>query len=120
MFIRFLMIGLGGALGSMMRYAVSLLMASWSMTAPIATFCVNSIGSFLITFLAAIITKDTTVLMCTVGFCGGFTTYSTFSSQSLQMLQSGKYVSALIYIFSTLIVCLLFSWLGALVGARIK
>ncbi len=116
----FLWVGLGGALGSMMRYGISLLMAHLSLMAPWGTFCVNSIGSFLITFFAAICCKDSTLLLCTVGFCGGFTTYSTFSSQSLQMLQSGKYTTAGIYIISTLVICLLGSWLGVIIGTRVR
>lgn len=116
----FLLVGLGGALGSMMRYSVSLLMAHFALMAPLATFCVNGIGSFLITFFAAICCKDNAFLFCTVGLCGGFTTYSTFSSQSLQMLQSGKYMTAFVYILATLVICLLCSWLGMIAGTRVR
>lgn len=117
----FFLVGLGGALGSMLRYSVSLLMAHYAVASYAATFCVNGIGSFLITFFAAICCKEGPLLLfCTVGFCGGFTTYSTFSSQSLQMLQSGKYTTAFTYIGATLLLCLLCSWLGMLLGGRLK
>lgn len=116
----FFWVGLGGALGSMLRYGVSLLAAHFAWVAPTATFCVNGVGSFFITLFAALCCKDSTLLFCTVGLCGGFTTYSSFSSQSLQMLQSGKFAAAFLYILATLSVCLLCSWLGMVVGTRIR
>lgn len=116
----FFIVGLGGALGSMMRYGVTLLGGYLSLFGPLSTLCVNSIGSFLITLFAALVSKETTLLLLTVGFCGGFTTYSTFSSQSLQLIQAGKYQIAMVYILATLLVCLFFSWLGFMVGGRLK
>ncbi|MCQ2231326.1 MAG: CrcB family protein [Paludibacteraceae bacterium] len=116
----FFIVGLGGALGSMMRYGVTLLGGYLSLFGPLSTLCVNSIGSFLITLFAALVSKETTLLLLTVGFCGGFTTYSTFSSQSLQLIQAGKFQTAMVYILATLLVCLFFSWLGFMVGGRLK
>lgn len=114
----FLLVGLGGAIGSMLRYAVTCIFAVTNYPAFIGTLCVNSIGSFLIGLFASLISKDFTLLLCTVGLCGGFTTYSTFSAQSLNLLQCGKYSTAFLYIISTLFVCLLFTWIGIWVGKR--
>ncbi len=114
----FLLVGLGGAVGSMLRYAATLLVAHLSMPATLSTFCVNCVGSFLLGFLGASLTKESLLICLTVGLCGGFTTYSTFSSQSLQLLQSGKYSSAFLYILCTLVLCLLCSWLGVSLGSK--
>lgn len=114
----FLFVGLGGALGSMLRYGVNLLGAYFSLTALIPTFLVNCIGSFLIGLFAASVSKDSVMLFCTVGLCGGFTTFSTFSSQSIDLLQNGKIATASVYIVLTLFVCILGSCLGLWLGTK--
>lgn len=114
----FLFVGLGGALGSMLRYGVNLLGAYFSLTALIPTFLVNCIGSFLIGLFAASVSKDSVMLFCTVGLCGGFTTFSTFSSQSIDLLQNGKIANASVYIVLTLLVCILGSCLGLWWGTK--
>ena len=114
-----LLIGLGGAVGSILRYLATIALnalhyASWT-----ATLGVNCIGSFLIGLFMAVCTDGDWKLMLTVGLCGGFTTYSTFSAQSLEMLHSGDYLTAGIYILSTIVLCLLFVWTGMYVGAKL-
>ncbi len=116
----FLLVGLGGSIGSMLRYAVTCIIATTSYPSTLSTFIVNCVGSFLIGLLGSIISKDSTLLLCTVGFCGGFTTYSTFSSQSLQLLQCGKYSTAALYILGTLVLCLLFTALGIWLGESVR
>ena len=113
-----LLVGLGGAVGSILRYLAAhtgnaLHCASW-----IATLSVNAIGSFLIGLFMAAYTSGDWKLMLTVGLCGGFTTYSTFSAQSLEMLRSGNYLSASVYIVGTVLLCLLFVWVGVYIGAK--
>lgn len=114
-----LLIGLGGAVGSIFRYLATIVLnalhcASWT-----ATLGVNGVGSFLIGLFMAACTDGDWKLMLTVGLCGGFTTYSTFSAQSLEMLHSGDYLTAGIYISSTIVLCLLFVWAGMSVGAKL-
>ena len=114
-----LLIGLGGAVGSILRYLTTIVLnalhcASWT-----ATLSVNGVGSFLIGLFMAACTDGDWKLMLTVGLCGGFTTYSTFSAQSLEMLHSGDYLTAGIYISSTIVLCLLFVWAGMSVGAKL-
>ncbi len=114
-----LLIGLGGAVGSILRYLATIVLnalhcASWT-----ATLGVNGVGSFLIGLFMAACTDGDWKLMLTVGLCGGFTTYSTFSAQSLEMLHSGDYLTAGIYISSTIVLCLLFVWAGMYVGAKL-
>ena len=119
MFKNILIVGLGGAAGSILRYLATLAgnalhCASWT-----ATLSVNGIGSFLIGLFMAACTSGDWKLMLTVGLCGGFTTYSTFSAQSLEMLRSGNYLNAGAYILGTVVLCLLFVWAGMYVGTKI-
>lgn len=91
-----LLVGLGGFLGSVLRYLVAVLFAGqFSSSFPLATFVVNVAGCFLIGILFAlsdrgnILTPEWRVFL-TTGFCGGFTTFSTFSYESLKLLQDGE------------------------------
>lgn len=116
----FLFVGLGGAVGSMLRYAVTLLAAALQLSSNWATVTVNVVGSFLIGLLMSLCGQGTMLLMLTVGLCGGFTTFSTFSSQSLSLFQNGRPLLALAYIFGTLVFCLLAVWLGVMLGNGVK
>lgn len=108
----FLFVGLGGALGSMLRYAFTLLAQWLSVSSHWATLTVNILGSFLIGCFTVNCGRVPLLLLLTVGFCGGFTTFSTFSSQSLSLLQNGRYGAGFAYIVANLLLCILFAWLG--------
>ena len=108
----FLLVGLGGAVGSMLRYAVTLLFAALQQSANWATVVVNVIGSFLIGILLGTLSPGSLQLLLTVGLCGGFTTFSTYSSQSITLMQNGHVGAGLAYIIGTVALCLLFVWLG--------
>ncbi len=119
MFKNILIVGLGGAAGSILRYLATLAGNALHCASWIATLSVNSIGSFLIGLFMAACTSGDWKLMLTVGLCGGFTTYSTFSAQSLEMLRSGNFLNAGAYILGTVVLCLLFVWAGMYVGTKI-
>ena len=90
-----LAVGAGSFLGGAGRYLVSLAMKGVSKGFPWATLTVNLVGCFLIGLLWGVFSKNGTessnlALFLTVGFCGGFTTFSTFSKEALVMLQSGN------------------------------
>lgn len=112
------MVGLGGAVGSMLRYGVTLLFASLHLSGNLATFSVNAIGSFLIGILTGCCKEGTLLLLLllTVGLCGGFTNFSTFSLQSVRLIQGGNLWEAAIYIIVTLVMCAAAAWLGYLLG----
>ena len=115
MFKNFLLVGLGGALGSMLRYAAYLLITAKNF--PFATLSVNIIGSFIIGLVLALSLKDENFLnnwklFLATGICGGFTTFSAFSAENVVLLQSEKYLLALTYIAVSIIAGIGATWLG--------
>lgn len=91
-----LLIGLGGATGTLLRYWVGLATARWSHTLPWGTILINFTGSFAIALFAALTAaggrmhvSDTARLVFMVGICGGYTTFSSFSLQTFDLLQNG-------------------------------
>ena len=113
-----LIVGFGGAAGSILRYLATLAGSALHCASWIATLSVNGIGSFLIGLFMAACTSGDWKLMLTVGLCGGFTTYSTFSAQSFEMLRAGNYLEGGAYILGTLLLCLVCVWAGFLVGGK--
>lgn len=105
-------VALGGALGAMARYGVSIWIFNTSGNKfPYATLSVNVLGSFIMGLLfvfiverAALPAEMRSLLM--VGFLGAFTTYSTFSLDALSLWQNGHLFLALVYVLATLILCL--------------
>lgn len=106
-----LLVAAGGALGSAGRYGLTLLASQLQLRAEWATFAANVLGSLLIgLFLCG--PKSEYFLFYTVGICGGFTTFSTFSAQSLRLLHDGQYAWALLYIVGNIAVSLAMVALG--------
>ncbi|MGB4846153.1 MAG: fluoride efflux transporter CrcB [Ferruginibacter sp.] len=113
-----LLVGLGGGIGSMLRYAGSLLIGSKMF--PYATLSVNIIGSFIIGVIFALCIKEDVVLnnwklFVATGICGGFTTFSAFSLENMGLLQSGKYGMALTYIGLSILLGIGATFLGYLI-----
>lgn len=113
----FLLVGIGGAFGSMARYGISLLASYFAIASEVGTLAANAMGSLLIGVIIAV-SKGDWYLLGAVGFCGGFTTFSTFSSQALQLLQNGQRTMGFIYIAASLCVCILMTWLGLYLANR--
>jgi fluoride exporter len=111
----FLLVGLGGALGSMLRYALYLLVPVKDF--PYPTLIINITGSFIIGIVIALSIKDETFLnnwklFLATGICGGFTTFSAFSAENIGLLQNGKYTMALTYILLSIVLGIAGAWLG--------
>lgn len=124
-YVIFIMIGLGGALGAMLRHLCALIINKfWLNAFPLATFSINILGSFIIGFLIAYLLPkfgEHTLLkyLLTTGFCGGFTTFSTFSVENFQLLQEGKFFTLFLYVSSSIIIGILFVFCGLLIGRSI-
>lgn len=107
--INFLAVGAGGFIGAALRYGVCLFMVSRAgLNSAWGTFCVNFIGCLLIGFLAGFEFKNIQPLkyFLIAGLLGGFTTFSAFSLDALMLLKDGEIFKALLYILSTLLVCM--------------
>ncbi len=112
-----LFVGAGGALGSIVRYAVSMLFAHFAISSHWATLVVNVVGSLLIG-VAIPLLSGAAHLFAVVGFCGGFTTFSTFSSQAVQLFQAGERLTAAAYIAASLVVSVLMVLLGIYLAGK--
>lgn len=115
----FLFVALGGALGSVMRFGITVLAVALNLSSVTATFTANILGSFLIGLLMTILPAGSVMLFATVGVCGGFTTFSTFSAQTLEYLQDGAWLPALLYAFISVACCTGFVGLGIFIGRNL-
>ncbi len=104
-----LLVGIGGALGAICRYGMSLLLASSSQTFPWATLVVNSLGSLAMGVALALwagrMDVQSLKLLVMVGFLGGFTTFSAFSLETYQFLLRGELFTAVLYMLASVILC---------------
>lgn len=118
--INFLLVALGGAVGSVLRYSVGFAVAHiWPQHLYIATVFVNIVGSFFIGcafawFMLRPDVSELAPLLLMTGLLGGFTTFSTFSLDVLRLLNDGQPVQALFYMGVTLVGGLLATFLGML------
>lgn len=105
MFKNIILVGLGGMIGSVLRYIISLTVKHNSF--PIATLSVNILGSFVIGAVMALALKQQNFgdwrLFLATGICGGFTTFSAFSWECMQMLQQQRYTTVALYISISLV-----------------
>jgi CrcB protein len=117
-FMQWLAIALGGALGSVLRFAsVSYLTPLLGFRFPIGTFAVNILGSFLIGVAYVLLVEKTTLpaewrLFFITGILGGFTTFSAFSLEILKLFQEGNVLTAIAYASSSVILGLLMAFVG--------
>ena len=112
--MNFLLVALGGAVGAVGRYAISLIPTK--NVFPILTLMTNLAGAVLIGFIVGILdTKDNANLFWKTGVCGGFTTFSTFSLEAYQLFESRNYGLAVLYIVLSVSLCLL----GVFCGKRL-
>jgi CrcB protein len=122
-----LVVMLGGALGSLARYALSSLTADHSRELPLGTIGINMTGSFLIGFFGTLTlahgrypVSENLRLFVMVGLCGGYTTFSSFSLQTLDLMRSGAIGRAAINVIASVALCELAVGLGHALASHLN
>jgi len=124
----YLAVAMGGALGTVGRYFLSGVVANtFGETFPWGTLIINVTGSFVIGFFGTLTGPDgrlfvsgTTRQFVMVGLCGGYTTFSSFSLQTLNLINDREWLYAGANVLGSVILCLLFVWLGAIAAAALN
>lgn len=110
------MVFIGGGLGSICRYGIGRWMSTYEWNAPIGTFVANMLACLVLGLLMGYHLKngmsDPTRLLLATGFCGGFSTFSTFSLEHFEYLQNGDYAQALLYVGGSIFLGLVFVYMG--------
>ena len=122
------LIGLGSAIGGMARFGTAVLVARiFGETFPLGTLLINVSGSFAIGFYFALtgeggrwtVSREWREFV-TVGLCGGYTTFSSFSLQTLSLLQRGEWTLAGLNVLGSVALCLLAVWLGVVCAVALN
>lgn len=120
-----LAIALGGALGAVMRYlASSSVHGYFGQDFPYGTLTVNVVGSLLMGLVSILLLERFMVAdfwrpIIIIGFLGAFTTFSTFSMETFNLIQAGEMAKAFINMFTNVALCLAATWIGVLAGRQL-
>lgn len=106
--MEFIFVALGGAVGAMARYALSLIPIKTEF--PFMTFLTNIMGAVLIGFIVGLVSEKkeihpNTILFWKTGVCGGFTTFSTFSLEAFQLMENKSYFIGAVYMVLSVALC---------------
>ena len=116
-----LLVGFGGGIGSILRYMTSVLTARYYHSSfPLATFIINTLGCFIIGLLLGYFGENEgnshLKLLFVTGFCGGYTTFSTFAAENIALLQEQNYLTLIAYTLSSVLTGFLAVGLGFLLS----
>jgi fluoride exporter len=115
----FFLIFFGGGIGSLLRYFLGKIIQSNIYTSlPVATLIINILASLILGFFVgkSLNQNEELKALIAIGFCGGFSTFSTFSNETLQLFLNGKTNEGITYIFLSVILCLSATYTGILFG----
>ncbi|GGP07232.1 fluoride efflux transporter CrcB [Oceanobacillus neutriphilus] len=110
------LVGLGGAAGALLRYIISEYMnvvrVEKGIIFPVATWIINMTGSFLLGILYGLDLPSQLWLLLGVGFCGGYTTFSTFGKEVIDLLMDKQWRVAFLYILASALLSIIAAWVG--------
>jgi len=119
----YLFVFLGGGLGSLFRYGIARGLQPYDYTFPYATLVANILSCIVLGFFVGLTLRegvsDNTKLFFMVGFCGGFSTFSTFSNETFKLLQDGNYAYGLVNIAVSVLLCLVAIYIGMKVAEMV-
>ena len=115
----------GGALGSGLRYGMSIALPTLPSSFPTATILVNIVGTFILGFVAGttgtlLDMSPATRLLLGTGLCGGFTTYSAFAVETTLLIEQGNLLLAGTYVITSLVACGIAAWAGMALSRAIS
>ena len=118
-FKNILLVLLGSSVGGALRYAFSIWIPAKSGSFPWGTFWVNVIGCFLMGLIMGMIQKQELQhtelkLLLATGFCGGFTTFSAFALENIDLLKQGNYTTLFLYTLASIVLGFVAVWVGNL------
>lgn len=126
-FLAYLCVGLGGAIGTIFRFWLGGLISTKFVSFPMGTLVINVTGSFLITFFGTLtdtdgrwLVKPTARMFFMTGICGGYTTFSSFSLQTLALARDGEWLYAGANVLLSVTLCLFAAWLGYVVAMYVN
>ncbi|MDB2520972.1 MAG: fluoride efflux transporter CrcB [Flavobacteriaceae bacterium TMED42] len=120
-----LIVFIGGGLGTVMRFLIGKLIPYSGKGFPWNTFCANLLGCLLIGLLTGYFMRNSSenqsslILFATIGFCGGFTTFSSFANENLSFIRSGDYAILLSYSLLSISTGILMVYLGILIDKHL-
>ena len=128
MWVTYLCVFIGAAIGGVGRYSLSGMVANWiGATFPWGTLIVNVTGCFVIGVFNTLTGPDGVFLVpgnlrvfVMVGMCGGYTTFSSFSLETLNLVRNGEWFASGAYILASTVLCLIGVWLGHVAGILIN
>ena len=107
---------IGGGLGSLCRYGINTIIQTHHLKLPVATITANVLAGLIAGLLTGYVLRhesnETIMLLGVVGFCGGFSTFSTFSLENVQLWQSGHFGAVLANVVLSVVLCFGSVWLG--------
>ncbi len=116
---------IGGGLGSLVRFLLGKWVNSFhNSNFPFGTFIINIVACFVLGFIIGLadqkqILSPAIRLFLVVGFCGGFSTFSAFSSETLTLIQQGQNTTMLLYVLLSVVVCLIATFGGLFIAEKI-
>ena len=120
-----LIVFIGGGLGTVMRFLIGKLIPYSGKGFPWNTFCANLLGCLLIGLLTGYLMRNSSenqsslILFATIGFCGGFTTFSSFANENLSFIRSGDYAILLSYSLLSISTGILMVYLGIFIDKHL-